>query len=55
MNVLCIVDQNHQRSVILVDIVGILKAFSRWSLKGRNIYPERGNYCSKLKKRKVGN
>ena len=41
MNVICIVDQDHQRSVVAEDL-GILKAFSRWWLqhwKWRNTYP----------------
>ena len=40
---LYIVDGNHQRSVILVDILGILKAFGWWWLQWGDIYPGRGN------------
>ena len=28
LNVICIVDRNHQRFVVVPDILGILKAFS---------------------------
>ena len=55
LNVLYIVDQNHQRSVIVVDHSRNFKVICRWWLHCRNVYPGRGNFCLKFKKRKVKN
>ena len=50
VNVLYITDQNHQRSMNVVDHSW---NFSLWWSQWRNIYPGRVNYYSKLKQGEV--
>ena len=50
MNVLCIVDRNHERSVVLLDHFRNSKGIQlivEYNIVGK------GNYCSKLKKGKL--
>ena len=58
MNVLCIVDRNHERSMVALDHFKIFKGIQltvEYNIKNEEgiLIQEKGNYCSKLKKGKL--
>ena len=58
VNVLCIVDRNHERSVVVLDHFRNFKGMSlivEYNIKNEEGIPVqgKGNYCSKLKKGKL--
>ena len=58
VNVLCIVDQNHERSVVVLDHFRNFKGIQltvEYNIENVEgiIIQRKGNYCSKLKKRKL--
>ena len=55
MNVLCIVDQNHERSVVALDHFRHLVVSGVQRQKGWNTYPGKRKLLFKIKKRKVKN
>ena len=58
MNVLCIVDQNHERSVVALDHFRDFKGTQlivEYNIENEEgiLIQEKGNYCSELKKGKL--
>ena len=57
MNVLCIVDRNHERSMVALDHFKTFKGSTtvEYNIKNEEgiLIQEKGNYCSKLKKGKL--
>ena len=60
VNVLCIVDRNHERCVVLLDHFRDFKGIQmivEYNIENEEeiLIQGKGNYCSKLKERKVKN